>query len=262
MQVLISTYGRDGIGRVVDAAHPRVDGVEWLVSWQNPEGIEVPRELVRPDMVVISHDSRGLSHNRNVSLRHATHAEVVISDDDVSYSPEQLRTLIAIFKDHPELDIFTFRYSTPDGCHGKIYPAGDFDLAHPKCGYYVSSIEMALRREPVLGSGVWFDERFGIGGRLFVAGEESVFLYQLLQKGLKGRFFDRILCIHHGGATTGERDDIAEQLAEASAAYHYIANRHTWRLRMLLYSMRQHRLSKQAFIQAWRRGVRKVRSGR
>lgn len=259
MQVLICTYGNAGIKRVVDAAHPMLEGVEWLVSWQNPDGMAVPPELKRPDMTVVSHDSRGLSRNRNVALRHATHSEVIISDDDVTYSHEQLKKLLETFKEHPELDFFTFRYSTPDGKNGKIYPRGDFDLAHPKHGYYVSSIELALRRESVLRSGVWFDQRFGLGGELFVAGEEGVLVYQLLHNGLRGRFFDCTLCTHHGGVATGERADIAEQLAEASAAYHYLANHGTWRLRMLLYAMRQHSLSKHVFSQAWRRGIKKVK---
>ena len=67
LQVLICTIGAEGIGRVVESSHPIVEGVEYLVSWQLPDGdMDVPEALaVRDDVKVCKVNSRGICRNRN-----------------------------------------------------------------------------------------------------------------------------------------------------------------------------------------------------
>ena len=67
LQVLICTIGAEGIGRVVDSSHPEVEGVEYLVSWQLPDGdMDVPEALVvRDDVKVCKVNNRGICRNRN-----------------------------------------------------------------------------------------------------------------------------------------------------------------------------------------------------
>ncbi len=46
LQVLICTYGEAGIKRVIGCDHQPCEGVEYLVSWQQPDtDLPVPREL-------------------------------------------------------------------------------------------------------------------------------------------------------------------------------------------------------------------------
>lgn len=70
LQVLICTIGAEGIARVLKAVHPRVEGVGYLVSWQQPDGdIPVPQELAeRQDFQVFIHRSHGISRNRNFAI--------------------------------------------------------------------------------------------------------------------------------------------------------------------------------------------------
>lgn len=46
LQVLVCTLGAEGIRRVCASSHPEVDGVRYLVSWQQPDGhVDVPEEI-------------------------------------------------------------------------------------------------------------------------------------------------------------------------------------------------------------------------
>ena len=53
LDVLIATHRPEGIKRVVDMDLPRVDGVGYIVSWQDHRGVLVPQELARRDDIEI-----------------------------------------------------------------------------------------------------------------------------------------------------------------------------------------------------------------
>ena len=112
LQVLICTLGGEGIRRVAAACHPQVCQVEYLVSWQLPEGdLPVPEALQRPDFRIIKSDTRGLSRNRNAAIEAASAPLCLISDDDVIYNADNLQGIIRHFDENPEEDILTFRYA-------------------------------------------------------------------------------------------------------------------------------------------------------
>ena len=145
LQVLICTFGPDGIRRVAECRHPQVDGVEYIVSWQLPEGEpEIPPCLDRSDFRIFPSKTRGLSANRNLAFSHATAPLLLISDDDVEYTQEQLLTVTDVFDKIKDCEFICFRYESEPW--RKQYPEATFPFSErsPK-GYYVSSIEIALR---------------------------------------------------------------------------------------------------------------------
>lgn len=256
LQVLIATMGAGGIRSVAAYPHPRMEGVEYLVGWQMPEG-EIPDALRRSDFRILPHHTRGLSRNRNFLLDHATAPVSLISDDDISYTEEGLRTVIEAFDRNPGADILTFRYET--GKYRKEYPDGGFDLSSPPKGYYLTSFELAFRTHPVAGTGVRFNEHFGLGSRCFISGEEILFLHDLLGKGLRGRHIPEIICIHPDEPTTGRRpSDLSLHLAAKGAV---VARLHpfTWPLRMVIHLMRSKEIPKLEFLRIWTEGVVRAR---
>ncbi len=117
LDVLISTMGYDGIKRVVAMNLPRVDNVKYIVSWQLPgddfPGV-IPQELMREDVNVYQLNSRGISLNRNNAIDNSTADICLTADDDLKYTPEQLKSVIATFENNPDVDIATFKYSGND----------------------------------------------------------------------------------------------------------------------------------------------------
>ena len=68
LQLLICTFN-DGIKRIPDLLLPPIDGVEYLVSWQQADDFtphELPEEIAdRSDVEVTTLPGLGLSRNRN-----------------------------------------------------------------------------------------------------------------------------------------------------------------------------------------------------
>lgn len=200
LEVLICTYGNDGIDRVANMNLPQVDNVKYLISWQT-EGFDflTPNELHRKDIKIVTSRQKGLSNNRNHAIEKASGDICLIADDDLIYTHDQLKAIIHTFENNPNIDFALFKYSGGDL---KSYPSYEFDLKKEPKGYYITSFEIAFRRTSV-DSSLRFDSRLGVGTSM-PAGEEAIFIYQALKKGLNCRFFP-ITITHHAELTTGSR---------------------------------------------------------
>lgn len=212
LEVLICTYGNEGLNRVAKMNLPTIEGVKYLVSWQTNEfNLILPNELHREDLVIYTTRTKGLSINRNHALKKASGDICLIADDDLAYTTKQLQAIIETFEKNPSVDIALFRYS---GGNNKYYPDYEFDIQKEPKGYYISSIEIAFRRNS-LPHTLQFDTRFGIGTAM-PAGEEFIFIHQAIKLGLKCRFFP-ITITHHEDLSTGSRQ-YTEGVLQASGA--------------------------------------------
>lgn len=200
LEVLICTYG-DRISRLAPAGLPRLEGVDYLVSWQNPGGLPQPKGFGREDVKLIMTADRGLSRNRNHALEAATAPLVMICDDDVSLSAEGLRCLMARFDAEPQTDAIIFRSDT---AVKRVFPPDGYDLSRSFPHHHAMSIEIAFRTGAVRRAGVHFNELAGIGSPSLVAGEEELLLRDMRRKGLRIRFAD-IPVAAHPAATTADR---------------------------------------------------------
>lgn len=222
IELLVCTFN-DGIRRVASLLLPPAPWVGYVVSWQQTEGYvpcELPEELVcRADVKVVTLPGVGLSRNRNSCLRHASADICLICDDDCSYTMEGLRAVVEAFERNPDVDMIAFK--AKNACDRKLYPTARFNLRERVRGFYVMSIEMALRRERVAGK-VWFDEHFGLGSGEFGAGEETVFVADALAAGLNCQYFPVEVVEHHGPTTSvTRRADTAVLRADGAILYLY-----------------------------------------
>lgn len=235
LDVLISTLGRDGIERVARMSLPEVEGVSYVVSWQMPEG-ELPPELRRPDLRVFTMEERGVSKNRNNAIEHSRADICLTSDDDLSYTPHQLLSVLQTFEERPDLDVAVFRF---DGADGKIYPGTETDFKKIPKYYYVSEVEVAHRRGGRCAS-LRYDERFGRGAPVYQSGEGELFLYQARKMGLNCRFFP-ITITTHPRSSTGIRLSAEKGVLMATGAILRITKPMTAFLRIPLKAFRNWR---------------------
>lgn len=185
LDIAIATHKAEGIMRLAARSLPHVEGVRYVVSWQAHGNIEVPAELDRDDVKIIRFDAHGQSANRNNAMAHCTADVVLVSDDDVTYYPEGIKTLMEIFATSPRLDVATFRTR-----HGDMsrYPDRSFRIRerYPK-NYYVGAIDIAFRRRRI--GHLRFCEEFGFGSPKLHGGEDEIFLYSAVKRGLECRYF-------------------------------------------------------------------------
>lgn len=246
IDLIIATIGPEGIDRVAGMLLPRAEGIRYIVSWQMSQGRGLPDEIAsRSDVEVHRLEGRGLSRNRNNALDHSRGDIRLIADDDLVYTPGQLRAVAATFEQHPDLDVACFRY---DGADGKQYPAYECDLVPAPKGYYITSFEMALRNRGAAAR-LRYDERFGLGDGPLTLGEEDELLYRIGRERLNARFFP-ITITTHAGLTSGSRQITDPRALKAQGAVIALNYPLTWPLRVPLKAWRN-----------YRRGIAKFRQG-
>ena len=218
LQILICTFGTDGLHRVAAMCLPQVPQVAYIVSCQLPEGDEAQARAIlsdRPDVEMYIHRDRGLGLNRRHALDHADAEFVLLDDDDLQYYAAALAEALRIMESHPCVDVFAFRYDGPDN---KLYPAAEHDLSVPLRNYNLTSFELAFRLSAVRSAGLNFSALLGVGAPYLEAAEESIFTERCLQAGLRGRFFPLTIC-RHPGLTTGLRSAARPGVIRSTAAY-------------------------------------------
>lgn len=202
LDVLIATYMPEGIERVARMDMPSVEGVRYIVSWQNHCGAAVPHNLdVRSDVEIHRYERSGVSNNRNNAMAHSSADIMLMADDDLSYTPDGLMTVIRTFKNNPQVEMASFMY---DGDGPKCYPEEECDLTRrlPK-GFFQTTFEIAVRRDSPAGE-LRFSPMFGPGAAHFSVGEDEIFLLTARKSGVNVRFFPCTITTHNG-LTTGFR---------------------------------------------------------
>lgn len=229
LQIAVSTLGRDGIDRAALSLRPRIDGVEWLIIWQRPSG-EIPPELIRSDIKVIPLLSKGLTRSRNVALEQASAEWMVLSDDDMDYTPRDLENMReALSAAEKSADIILFGCDLP----GKTYPDKECSLAEARSkGYWASSVEIAMKPRKINQAGVRFNESFGLGSGRFPAGEEDILLFDAAKKHLNIEYRPLRLGSHRGVSSGVSRQNSADMIAAKGAVYLHI-HPLTWPMRIL-----------------------------
>lgn len=253
LQLLICTYGADGIKRVASNDYPYAEGVEYLISWQIPESdIEIPHELDRSDISVIRHNSTGVAKNRNFAIENSSAPYALMTDDDVTYDAEELKEIMSVFDNNPDVDVFTFKFHSQN-CR-KFYPDFSFDLKNPPKGYYVSCIEIGFRVNSVKKT-VRFNEYFGIN-TLFKGGEEDPFIYDAIRRKLNCRFFPVFTGTHDHPSTGVRLKNDPDSIITKSAVFSHIHPR-SWMMRGIVHSLREHKnygISFTKYLRLWLRG--------
>lgn len=153
---------------------------------------------------VITKFETGLSRSRNTLLQAAIdqgYDFLIISDDDVKYSPEGLRELIDNLSAYRHQHL-QFQSTNEHGKLRKKYKNQSFTLSSLDV-LKVSSIEMCLNLGLLKQQNICFDESFGLGA-VWPVGEEAVVLADMQNSGQEIVFLP-IAVTNHPDESTGEK---------------------------------------------------------
>lgn len=124
---------------------------------------------------------RGVGRNRNLLLENATADICVLADDDMIFTDDYPQIIEKAFKECPDADILIFNLieKTPRRYINK-------NIKRVRLHNYAKygAARLALRRQSVISSEITFSLLFG-GGAVYGSGEDTVFLKECLEKGLK-----------------------------------------------------------------------------
>jgi glycosyltransferase involved in cell wall biosynthesis len=203
INVLISTLD-EGINHIHNVLLKPFPDVDYLVSQQITcdEFKTIPAILQnREDVTIVQITGKGLSTNRNNAIKEAKGDIALLADDDVSFMPDTFEIIKNVFLKDEDLDVACFKIKTPETEPVyKKYPSGPYQIKKNKC-HSISSVEIAFRIKSIKEKNILFDERFGIGSSMMIAGEESLFIYDCLKNGLKIVFYPFEIVMHPFNST-------------------------------------------------------------
>lgn len=147
----------------------------------------------------INSQERGLSRSRNLALKNASGRICLLADDDLEYVPNYQDIVLEQFSLNPDYDIITFQV---EGIERKFK---NYYQKERRLGFLtsmkVSSVEIAFRLDRVREASIQFNEMFGSGAR-YMAGEDNIFLYDCLRRGLRIKYVPIKIAYLHIGTST------------------------------------------------------------
>lgn len=126
---------------------------------------------------------RGLSRSRNNALLRCTGDILCIADDDMVYTDTYREDIINAFQKHPEADALVFNVTAlNDERSGK--PIEKYARVGKRESREYGSVHIAIKKRALIGKNVYFNTLFG-SGAMYSCGEDTLFLKELIEKGLK-----------------------------------------------------------------------------
>lgn len=246
VDLAVATYRPEGIERVARMVLAPMEGVRYVVSWQEHGDAPVPESLARRDDVEIHRfERKGQSLNRNNAMNHCTADIILHADDDLVYTPQGLQTVIDTFSNNPDIDVATFR---SERVPPKTYPARTTVLNRrlPR-GYFASMIEIAVRRSTA-GSLRCCPE-LGLASARMHGGEDEMFLQTAIRRGLRCLFVPVTIC-SHPAPSTGTKARLTPENLRATGCTIALSYGPSAILRVPLKAMRVSRAGQAPFLRA------------
>lgn len=148
---------------------------------------------------VINKNEKGLSKSRNEAIKNAKNDIILIADDDVSYNDNYKEIVVDAYNKYPNADIICF-YVKSNNNKRKTKKMMTGKINHLRAMKIISS-EISFKRLSIINNNLNFDEHYGAGTK-FDRGEEQIFLYEALKKGLKILFVNKQIGeVNHDNST-------------------------------------------------------------
>lgn len=129
-------------------------------------------------------DTKGVGKNRNVALENAEGEIILFADDDVVYKDDVPENVERAFSENKDADMIIFSMDILK--NGKITEKRH--LKNKKLHIWNSlrygTYTIAVKRKAITDNGIVFNENFG-GGCIYSAGEDTIFIKNCFDKGLK-----------------------------------------------------------------------------
>ena len=132
---------------------------------------------------MITTTTRGVGCNRNIALSYADGDILLIADDDMKYRSDYKKLVIQAFEEVTDADVLIFNIDTIGIDHGRRQNSKVKKVYKWNALNY-GAARIAVRRTRLLAENIKFSHCFG-GGTLYSSGEDSMFIWEMLKKGMK-----------------------------------------------------------------------------
>lgn len=178
IEVLISTMNQSDM-TLINRMKINTDAIIINQSNSNSyEEINYKSNLIR----MYTFNETGIGKSRNNALMRATGDICLLADDDMVYSKSYKETVCNAFQENPRADIILFNVPSKNNERQTVNIKKNSRVNYLNFMRY-GAVNIAFRRSSILKANVNFSLLFG-GGAIYNAGEDSLFLFECLKKGL------------------------------------------------------------------------------
>lgn len=131
----------------------------------------------------ISQNARGVGRSRNTALLYAEADILLFADDDVVYEDGYAERVVSFFEEHPNVSVATFNLESLNPNRPEVLVKKTHRLHRFNCMKF-GAFRIAIRKEDICRSNIWFSLLFG-GGARYQAGEDNLFMCNCIQRGLR-----------------------------------------------------------------------------
>ncbi|UKS64973.1 glycosyltransferase family A protein [Rossellomorea marisflavi] len=132
---------------------------------------------------IFSMQEKGIGLSRNSALMRAEGDICLLADDDMVYNPKYENIILEAFNSQPNADIILF--NVPSSNENR--PTVNIKTIRRVRNYNFmryGAVNIAFRKNSIWNANISFSLLFG-GGARYSAGEDSLFLFECLRKGLR-----------------------------------------------------------------------------
>lgn len=178
VEVVVSAVNRE-FDELVASMNLKSDAV--IINQSNTD-MQMEKTFPFGTVKFYQYAERGVGVSRNRGIDNSSKDIILFSDEDITYVDDYKNLVLGEFEKHPDADMLLFNmevcesrftYYTKELTRIKWYNSGRYP-----------TYSFAIKRESLIKSKVRFSELFG-GGAKYSCGEDSLFLKNLVDAGLK-----------------------------------------------------------------------------
>ena len=168
---------------------------------------------------VLSMTKRGVGISRNAAIENSVGDILLFSDQDIVYYDGYEDIVKKEFELNPEADMLTFNINI--GENRKTYENTDRGRVRLHNSGRYGAVSFAIKKDALIKSGVKFSLLFG-GGAKYSAGEDSLFMCDLLKKGVKVFRSPGLLGYEDSSESTWFKGYNDKYFFDRGVLYHYL----------------------------------------
>lgn len=182
---------------------------------------------------------RGLSRSRNVAINESEGDIIIVADDDLIYKNGIDELIKKYFLKYPDADILAFQV---EGIEKKFK---EYSRMEKKINYLSSlnicSVEMVLKKNSIIKNNIEFDELFG-SGSIYKMGEENIFLFDCLKKGLNIYYIPECIAYLHLGNSTWFNGFDSKYMFDRGAVYTRLFGKHLGKFFAIIFVFKKYKI--------------------
>lgn len=254
IEVLVSTMNRENY----DFLKNMNITTNTIVVNQNGTNSTQTMRMGDRDFKFVTSSEKGLSRSRNLALRNSTSDICVLSDDDVFYEDNYSDIILKAYDNYKNADIIAFKVERIGSKKTKKFRNKQSWENYATC-LKISSVEITFKRSRVVEKNIEFNELMGAGAEFYL-GEENIFLYDSLKKGLKILYLPiKIASVDCSESSWFE--GYSSKYFNSVGAAHYNMMKEFYHILSLQFALRKYKLyrSEMSFFSAYREMVKGVK---